>query len=53
MHPDVIVVYLSVASLRDGVHVKQLTGVVLNPGEHHHGDGVAFFLDYIQDILGS
>lgn len=41
------------AGLCDGLHVEQLTGVELNPAKHHHSDGVAFFLDYVQDVFSS
>lgn len=35
----------------DGSHVEQLTSVVLNPAEHHHGDGIPVLLDGPQDVL--
>ena len=35
----------------DGFHFEQLPGVVLHAAEHHHGDGVALFLDHLQDVL--
>lgn len=44
--------YLPLAGLRDGSHVEQLTSVILNAAEHHHGDGVALLLDRLQDVLG-
>lgn len=44
--------YLLPAGLGDGGHVEQLAGVVLNPAEHHHGDGVALPLDLLQDVAG-
>lgn len=44
--------YLLVSGLRDGCHVKQLSGVILNAAEHHHGDGVALLLNGFQDVCG-
>lgn len=41
------------SGLCDGRHVKQLSGVILNAAEHHHGDGLALLLDGFQDVGGT
>lgn len=43
--------HLLLCSGGDGGHVEQLTGVVLDAAQHHHGDGVALLLDDLQDVL--
>lgn len=35
----------------DGLHVEQLTGVILNAAEHDQSDGVALPLDDGHDVL--
>ena len=43
--------HLLVSGRRDGSHVEQLTGVILDATEHHHGDGVALGFNHLQDVL--
>lgn len=43
--------HLLLAGRCDGSHVEQLTGVILDATEHHHGDGVALGFDQLQDVL--
>lgn len=44
-------IHLGVSCSSDGLHVEQLTGVILNATEHDQSDGVALPLDDGHDVL--
>lgn len=48
---DTVELYLSLACLGDGGHVKELSGVILHTAEENNGDRISLLFNHAQDVL--